>query len=113
VAEQLCKRDVLAAGHGRILLIFRQRIYPEVDPEPRREVVERLRGAIFTDALHVDPRTLILLSLADSTGLLIAVFDKDELGGRKARIEQLVNSEILGRAVRGAIKTMRTTIVAP
>jgi hypothetical protein len=30
VAEQLCKRDVLAAGHGRILLIFRQRIYPEV-----------------------------------------------------------------------------------
>jgi hypothetical protein len=53
------------------------------------------------------------LSLADSTGLLIAVFDKDELGGRKARIEQLVNSEILGRAVRGAIKTMRTTIVAP
>ncbi|UCC97671.1 MAG: GPP34 family phosphoprotein [Phycisphaerales bacterium] len=113
IAEQLCKRDILRAAHARILLIFRRRIYPEADPEPRREVVERLRGAIFTEAPHVDPRTLILLSVADSAGLLTAVFDKNKLGGRKARIEQLVDGEILGKAVRAAVKTMRTAIVAP
>lgn len=113
VAEQLCKRGVLGAAHGRILLIFSQRIYPQADPEPRREVIERLRGAIFTDALHIDPRTLILLSVADSAGLLPVVFDKNELGGRRARIEQFVSDEIVGTAVRAAIKTMRTAIVAP
>lgn len=113
IAEQLCKRSILRAAHGRILLIFRRRIYPEVDPEPRREVVERLRAAIFTEAPHVDPRTLILLSIVDSAGLLTAVLDKDELAGRKARIEQLVNGETVGKAVTTAIKAMRTTIVAP
>jgi len=113
VAQQLCKRNVLRAARGRILLIFRRKIYPQIDPEPKRELVERLRIAIFTDAMHVDPRTAILLSLADSTNVLSVVFDKKELSRRRTRIAEIVGGEIIGQAAREAIKTMQTAVVAP
>ncbi|MFH1716498.1 MAG: GPP34 family phosphoprotein [Planctomycetota bacterium] len=113
VAQQLAKRSVLRAARGRVLLIFKRSIYPQVDPGPRSELVERLRGAVLTDAMHVAPRTVILLSIANSTGLLRVVFDKNELNARKGRIEQIVDGEIIGKATREAIEAMRTEVVAP
>lgn len=113
VAQQLCKRDILKAGHGSVMLVFRRRTYLQVDPEPKRGLVERLRSAIFTDAMHIDPRTTILLSIANSTGLLQAVFDRKELGVRRGRIEHIISGEIVGKAVKEAVRAMRTAIVAP
>ncbi len=113
VAEQLCKRDILKKGTGRAMLIFRRNTYPQVDPGPRRELVERLKNAIFTDAMHLDPRTIILLSITSGTSVLRAVFDREELKARQARIEQIVGGEIVGKAVKEAIKAMRSAVVAP
>lgn len=113
VAQQLCKRDILRLEHGRFLLIFSRKIYSQVDPQPRKELVERLRVAIFTDVMHVDPRTAILVSLADSTGILGVVFDRKELAGRRMQIEKIAGGEIIGQATREAIRTMQTAVVAP
>jgi golgi phosphoprotein 3 len=113
VAQQLCKRDILKTRYGRVMLIFSRRIYLQTDPEPKRELIERLRNAIFTDAMHLDPRTVILLSIANGTGLLSVVFDKKELSARQARIEQLISGEIVGNAIKRAVKVMQTAIVAP
>jgi hypothetical protein len=113
VAQQLCKRDILKAGTSSVMLIFRRRIYLQVDPEPKKELTERLKGAIFTDAMHIDPRTVILLSIVNGTGLLQAVFDRRELSARQERIEQIISGEIVGKAVKEAVKAMRTAIVAP
>jgi len=113
VAQQLTKRSVLRAARGRVLLVFKRSIYPQVDPGPRSALVEQLRNAVLTDAMHIAPRTVILLSIANSTGLLTVVFDKNELNTRKGRIEQIVEGEIIGRATREAIEAMRTEVVAP
>ena len=113
VAQQLCKRDILKAGTSRVMLIFSRNTYPQVDPEPKRELVERLKGAIFTDAMHLDPRTIILLSITSGTGLLQAVFDREELSARQGRIEQIIGDEIVGKTVKEAIKAMRTAVIAP
>lgn len=111
VAERLCDRGILHEEEGKILLLFTRRIYPETDPRPEQEIVERLRRAIFTDARDVDPRTGVLVSLADATGILKVVFDKKELKARKARIAQVVNGEVMGKAAKQAIQAMQTAVM--
>jgi len=113
VAQQLAKRNVIRAARGRVLLVFKRSIYPQVDPGPRSLLVEQLRTAVLTDAMHIAPRTVILLSIANCTGLLKVVFDKNELSARKNRIEQIIEGEIIGKAIREAIEVMRTEVVAP
>jgi len=111
VAKGLCRRGVLRASEDKVLLIFTRKIYPEVDPKPEKELIEKLHEAVFTDTMDVDPRTVVLTSLASSTGLLRLVFDKKELKARKKRIEQLVNGEATGKAAQAAIEAMQAAIM--
>jgi len=111
VARSLCQRGILRADEDKVLLIFTRKIYPEVNPEPERELIERLRNAIFTDASDVDPRTVVLVSLANAAGLLNIVFDKKMLKKRKKRIEQIVNGEITGKAAQEAIQAMQAAVM--
>jgi len=111
VARQLCRRGILRTDEDKVLLLFTRKIYPEVNPGPERELIGRLRYAIFTDAGDIDPRTVVLLSLANSTGLLKVVFDKKKLKGRKARIKQIVNGEITGKAATEAIQAMQAAVM--
>lgn len=68
VAEQLCEKGVLKMESTKVLLLFTQKVYPERNPEPEKEIVGRLRSAIFTASSDVDPRTVVLVSLANGTG---------------------------------------------
>jgi len=111
VALQLCQRGILRADEDKILLLFARKIYPEINPEPERKLIERLRQAIFTDSRDIDPRTIVLVSLANSTGLLKVVFDKKELKGRKARIKEISDGEITGKAAKEAIEAMQAAIM--
>ena len=111
VAQELCRRGILRADEDKVLLIFTRRIYPEVNPKPERKLIERLRRAIFTDTAELEPRTVVLVSLAKSAGLLKMVFDKKKLKSRKARIEQIVNGEITGKAAQEAIQAMQAAVM--
>lgn len=111
-AEGLCRKGVLRSGQDKILLIFRRKIYPELNPRPERELVERLRRAIVSDREPVDPRTVILLSLAHAATLLTIPFDKRTLRARKSRIEEVVSGSVLGTATSEAIQSARAAAVA-
>jgi hypothetical protein len=111
VAQQLCERGILRVAQDKVLLLFTRKIYPEVNPGPERELIGRLRYAIFTDTRDIDPRTVVIVSLASSAGLLKVVFDKKKLKGRKTRIEQIVNGEITGKAAKEAIQAMQAAIM--
>lgn len=111
VAQQLCRRGILRADEDKVLLVFTRKIYPEVNPEPENKLIERLKHAIFTDTRDIDPRTVVLLSLANSTGILKVVFDKKKLKGRKARIKQIVDGEITGKAATEAIQAMQAAVM--
>lgn len=110
VAEQLCRLGVLRADEDKVLLLFTRKIYPEVDPEPERELIARLEKAIFTDNEALAPRTVVALSLAHSANLLKVVFDKKALKTRKERISRIVNGEITGKATREAIQAMQAAV---
>ena len=111
VAGQLCRQGILKADEDKVLLLFTRKIYPEINPVPERELIRRLEYAIFTDTKDIDPRTVVLLSLANSTGILKVVFDKKKLKSRKARIEQIINGEITGKAAAEAIQAMQAAVM--
>lgn len=110
LADGLCRRGILRAEEKEVLLFFKRRIYPALDPKPEQEVIDRLEEAIFT-AAAVDPRTTVLLSLANSAQLLPLVFDKKALKARRERIEALATHEELGSAVQGAIEAVQVAMM--
>ena len=112
VALGLCERGVLRADEDTVLLIFKRKVYPEVDPKPERELIERLRQAVFTYTRELDPHTVVLAALAHGSGILRVVFDKKKLKGRKKRLEQLTNGDVAGKATREAIEAMQAAVVA-
>ena len=112
VASQLCQRGILRADEGKVLFVFTRKIYPEINPEPERQIMDRLRDAIFTDTDQVEPRTAVLLSLAKSTGVLKTNFDKKDLKARKERIERIINGEVTGKATKEAIDAMHAAQMA-
>ena len=111
VAARLCARGILREEEGKILLVFTRTIYPESDPRPEQEIIERLRRAVFTDRRDIDPRTVVLVSLANSAGILKVVFDKKELKARKDRLEQVINGELMGKAAKEAIQAMEAAVM--
>ncbi len=112
VALALCERGILRADEDTVLLIFKRKVYPEVDPKPERELIERLRQAIFTYTNELDAHTVVLAALANGSGILKVVFDKKKLKGRKKRLKQLTKGDVAGKATREAIEAMQAAVVA-
>lgn len=110
-AEGLCDKRVLRADEKTVLLIFRRKVYPELNPLPEKRLIERLRKAIFTDSSTVDPRTTVLVSLAHAVDLLRIPFSAKSLRSRKQRIKKLCNGELAGRATREAVEAMQAAIM--
>ena len=102
-AEGLCRIGVLRTDEKKVLLIFSLKIYPEIDPKPEAELLDRMRAVIFDDSAEVDTRTTMLIAIAHRTGLLRANFDKGELKRCKERIEGIAKGEFAGEAAQGAI----------
>lgn len=111
VATQLCRKGVLRADEDKVMLVFTRKVYPELNPKPEREIIKRLDRAIFTDAATVAPRTAVLLSLANSSGVLKVNFDRKELKRRKKRIEKVANGDLAGKATKEAIQAMQAAVM--
>lgn len=109
-AEALCDRGILRAEEGRVLLIFPRKIYPELNSQPERAMIERLRAAIFHGSLDLDARTVVLLSLANSAGLLKIPFAARDLRKRKQRIKEIVAGDAIGKATQQAIQAAQAAV---
>lgn len=108
-ARTLCRRGVLRESEDQILLLFRRRVYPTVDPGPERDLIQRIRS-VLEGGSDPDPRTLTLISLADSTRALSAIFDRKELKSLKSRIEALRARSDVAEATQSAIQAIETAV---
>jgi len=111
VAERLVHWGILRADQDKVLLVFTRKIYPEVDPRPEREVIERLRSAIFGGSSDLEPRTAVLVALADSAGVLRNAFDAKELKRAKKRIKQIGAGEATAKAAKEVIEATEAAIM--
>ena len=105
VARRLCQRGIVRAEEDRILFLFPRTVYPEINPKPEREIIERLKDSIFGKELTSDPRTVALISLARGTNLLESNLGREEIRDRKERIEELTAGETIGAAARDIMAT--------
>jgi Golgi phosphoprotein 3 len=110
VAVGLCRKGILREDEDQILLFFRRRIYPQIDSRPERRMVDRLRRAIFSDSRDIEPRTVILVSLAKSADLLSIPFDKSDLKRRKERIKKIAEGEVLGKVAKEVVEATQAAI---
>jgi Golgi phosphoprotein 3 len=111
IALQLCRSRILRADEDKVLGIFTRKIYPEIDPKPEHALIDRLREAVLSSGRTVEPRTVVLISIARSAEVLKTVFSKAELKERKARIEQIVNGEMVGKVAQEVIEAVQAVLV--
>jgi golgi phosphoprotein 3 len=111
VARKLCQRGILRVEEDRILMLFKRKVYPELDPAPEREIVERLRSAIFLDSADVDPRDAVLVALANQTHLLHQKFDKNDLKAREDRIKQIAEGSFTASGTKEIADAMNSAVL--
>jgi hypothetical protein len=110
-ARQLVTRGVLTEESDKVLLVFNRTIYPEADEGPERELRERMKNAIFTDTNDLDPRTVVIIALAEAAGMLPKVFPKRKLKERKERLKQLTSGQLAGKATKEAVQAVQAAIM--
>lgn len=111
VARDLCRKGVLRETEEEILLLFRRRVYPTVDPAPERALVNRVRRTLSGEA-PPEERTTALIALADATSTLGAIFDRKERRALKGRIRELRDADVGSRAARQAVEAATAALVA-
>jgi len=111
-AQNLCKKGILKLEEHKVLLLFKQKKYPEIDPRPEKHLIEKLRKAIFGTNKSIDPETIILIAICERTGILKHLFDKRKLREKKKWIKEITSGNLIGDATRDAVEAMQAAIFA-
>ena len=110
-AESLYRKGILKLEEDKVLLIFNRKKYPEVDPRPEKRLMDKIYDAVFGSSKEIDPETVILISICNSTGILRQIFDKSKLRGKKARIKEITSGNLIGKATKEAVEAMQAAVL--
>lgn len=111
VAGGLCRKRILTEDEATVLLLFRRKVYPEIDPVPERELRQRMEHAIFHDDGAVEARTAITIALADGCRILPRLFEQRDLKERKARVAAIARGDLVGDAAREAVSAAEAALM--
>ncbi len=109
VLDRLVKRGILRREESRFLWVFQSRRYPVVDGEAEREVKLRIMEVLFGNEIP-DPRDIVLISLANTCGILGEMLSARELERATQRIEQVCKLDLIGQAVSKAVWDIQSSI---
>ena len=108
--DRLVARGVLRMEDARVLWVFGSRAYPPATGIEGEEVRARLREAIFGDEIP-EARDILLIGLANATGVLGFVLDAHELIEASDRIAQITALEEISRSVTRAVYEVQMAIM--
>ena len=108
--EGLCRRNILREDEHQILVLFKHKVYPEVDHNTEQRIIWKLHEAIFSLREDLEPRVVVLLALAHAADLLAISFERSELKTQKKRIKSIINGDLIGEATKGAIEATQAAI---
>ncbi|WP_369742821.1 GPP34 family phosphoprotein [Pseudidiomarina sp. PP-1MA] len=111
VAEQLVVDGIIKSEEKKVLWVFTQKVYPEVNPEPERHLRHEMRRLILDKPLEIDAKVAILVALAKSAYLLKEVFSKDELKTHKERIDKIAKGEELGQITSEVVDAVQAAVM--
>jgi golgi phosphoprotein 3 len=105
----LIRQGILKHEKSKRLWIIDVERFPMVENKPQRDVRARLADAILTDTIP-ETRDIMLVSLAESCGLLGYALSADQISRRRDRIALLCNLETISRKVAAAIGDLEDTV---
>ncbi len=108
--DRLIERGILRRQDTRVLWVFERRRYPLLDSHQQRDVKLRIASLLLSEELP-DPRDVMIIALCDSCDLLRRVFAEEELRSSSARLEQIVQLDLIGRSVRAVIWDMQSAVM--
>ena len=112
IAQQLCDLGALKHDEKKVLWLFTQQVYPELDGSWEDSIRNRMAKTMFHDGVEPDSSTGILIALAKHSNLLAANFPKEELRQHKKRIELLASGDLLANnATKAAITAVQTAVM--
>jgi golgi phosphoprotein 3 len=106
VLERLAGAGILREENRQFLWVFSRRAYPQNTGREEREAKARVLAAIFDDAVPY-PRDSLLVSLADSSGVLGVILSPEEMRKASRRIARVIALEEIGRAVKTVESDLR------
>jgi len=110
-AQSLCRKGILKMEEDKVLLLFNRKIYPELNPKPEKRLMDKLSDTLFGESKDIDPDTVILISICNSTGILKQIFDKSKLREKKNRIKEITFGNLIGNATKDAIEAMQVAVM--
>lgn len=110
-AQSLCRKRILKMKEDKVLLLFNRKIYPELDPKPEQQLMDKISHAIFGNSKEIEPETIILITICNSTGILRQIFDKRKLREKKRRIKDITTGNLIGQATKEAVEAMQAAIM--
>lgn len=111
IAMPLCQMGILKQDERKILFLFTQKIYPEINGSWEDAIRQRMAAVMFHEDQLPDDRTAVLIALASQTGILSQNFAPVELKQHRERIEKLAKGEILAAdATAAAIEAVQAAI---
>lgn len=111
IARSLCEKGILTEKEVSVFWVFSATRFPEANPSSERELIARLKTAIFTSSQDVDIRTATLISILKPSSILQIPFEKSKLNARKARIEALCDGSLVCNATQEVIQAIQTALI--
>jgi golgi phosphoprotein 3 len=106
---RLVARGILRQQDGRLLWVFGVRRYPVMDAQPLQEVEQRITALLQSDDIP-DPRDIVIIGLADATGLLQQVLSHEQYEKSRVRIRQIAQLDIIGQATRTLMEDLEAAL---
>ncbi len=107
--DSLIKRGVLRHEVTKLLWIIETERLAVADQAPQLDVKARLAQTILTDSIP-EARDIMLVSIAEASGLLEYVLSRNQLESRRQRIATLCHLETISREVGDAIARLNDEI---
>jgi siroheme synthase len=112
IAQQLVSQGILRQDEKKVLFVFTQQVYPELDGAYEDKIRQRMAELMFDPNGIPDVSTVILVALASHGNLLKSNFAPVELKQHAVRIKQLANGEILAAgATKAVIDAINTAVM--
>ena len=113
VREECLKRlvdaGILESRAERTLWVFKSQHYPTRDDTQEKAVRRRIMDVLLSDEIP-DPRDIVIIGLADATGIFKNMLSSKELERVSDRIEQVRRLDLIGQAMTQAIRDIEVSI---
>ena len=106
---RLVQRGILESESEGIFffsrLVSRSRRYPTIDGRTVEEVQLRIMRVLFSDEIP-DPRDIVIICLADASGVFENILSKSERSEVQDRINLIRKMDLIGQSVTEAVQTL-------